>query len=274
MRPVSVPRGDAAGVGIASTEQGAERIAAQRALGNRHTVEELALFGRNITNKKAIIGGIDDGETPGQAAMRELKPAFDGDNGAMWRGIGCNALALSLITGQIGRPGTGLHPLRGQNNVQGASDAGLIPMFLPDYQPVGRTDHRGEQDKVPDALQLQLRTLGRRRRVRRARHRHGEASVHVGHAAAGDALRSRAAHRGARLAARVDQPVDRGDRETDRVAEASRRVSERTKAAMALKSAAWSIGLARKALKSPSASPASPSASGSTSATTRRPSSP
>ena len=45
-------------------------------------------------------------------------------------------IALSLITGQIGRPGTGLHPLRGQNNVQGASDAGLIPMMLPDYQPV------------------------------------------------------------------------------------------------------------------------------------------
>jgi formate dehydrogenase major subunit len=45
-------------------------------------------------------------------------------------------IALSLITGQIGRPGTGLHPLRGQNNVQGASDAGLIPMFLPDYKSV------------------------------------------------------------------------------------------------------------------------------------------
>jgi formate dehydrogenase major subunit len=45
-------------------------------------------------------------------------------------------IALALMTGQIGRPGTGLHPLRGQNNVQGASDAGLIPMFLPDYQPV------------------------------------------------------------------------------------------------------------------------------------------
>ena len=43
---------------------------------------------------------------------------------------------LSLITGQVGRPGTGLHPLRGQNNVQGASDAGLIPMVYPDYQPV------------------------------------------------------------------------------------------------------------------------------------------
>ena len=36
-------------------------------------------------------------------------------------------IALSTITGQIGKPGTGLHPLRGQNNVQGASDAGLIP---------------------------------------------------------------------------------------------------------------------------------------------------
>src|SRR6266853_1895845 len=45
-------------------------------------------------------------------------------------------IALALITGQIGRPGTGLHPLRGQNNVQGASDAGLIPMFFTDYRPV------------------------------------------------------------------------------------------------------------------------------------------
>jgi formate dehydrogenase major subunit len=45
-------------------------------------------------------------------------------------------IALCSITGQVGRPGTGLHPLRGQNNVQGASDAGLIPMFYPDYQGV------------------------------------------------------------------------------------------------------------------------------------------
>ena len=45
-------------------------------------------------------------------------------------------ISLGLMTGQVGRPGTGLHPLRGQNNVQGASDAGLIPMFLPDMQTV------------------------------------------------------------------------------------------------------------------------------------------
>ncbi len=45
-------------------------------------------------------------------------------------------ISLALMTGHVGRPGTGLHPLRGQNNVQGASDAGLVPMFLPDYQTV------------------------------------------------------------------------------------------------------------------------------------------
>ena len=57
-------------------------------------------------------------------------------------------IALALVTGQIGRPGTGLHPLRGQNNVQGASDAGLIPMFLPDYMPVGRADLRAPFEKL------------------------------------------------------------------------------------------------------------------------------
>ena len=45
-------------------------------------------------------------------------------------------ISLALMCGHVGRPGSGLHPLRGQNNVQGASDAGLIPMFLPDYQSV------------------------------------------------------------------------------------------------------------------------------------------
>jgi len=45
-------------------------------------------------------------------------------------------ITLAMITGHIGRPGTGLHPLRGQNNVQGASDAGLIPIVYPDYKSV------------------------------------------------------------------------------------------------------------------------------------------
>ncbi|MBD1549041.1 formate dehydrogenase subunit alpha [Roseibium aggregatum] len=53
-------------------------------------------------------------------------------------------IAMALTTGQIGRPGTGLHPLRGQNNVQGASDAGLIPMLYPDYRSVENPDIRAE----------------------------------------------------------------------------------------------------------------------------------
>jgi formate dehydrogenase major subunit len=51
-------------------------------------------------------------------------------------------IALCMISGQIGRPGTGLHPLRGQNNVQGASDVGLIPMMYPDYQSVSNSENR------------------------------------------------------------------------------------------------------------------------------------
>ncbi|MEE9388629.1 MAG: formate dehydrogenase subunit alpha [Paracoccaceae bacterium] len=53
-------------------------------------------------------------------------------------------IALALICGHVGRQGTGLHPLRGQNNVQGASDAGLIPMFFPDYKSVEDADIRAK----------------------------------------------------------------------------------------------------------------------------------
>ncbi len=57
-------------------------------------------------------------------------------------------IALAMSTGQIGRRGTGLHPLRGQNNVQGASDVGLIPMFYPDYQKVGNAQVRERFERL------------------------------------------------------------------------------------------------------------------------------
>jgi formate dehydrogenase major subunit len=57
-------------------------------------------------------------------------------------------IALALSTGQIGRPGTGLHPLRGQNNVQGASDSGLIPMVYPDYQRVDNPEAKKRFEKL------------------------------------------------------------------------------------------------------------------------------
>lgn len=80
--------------------------------------------------------------------LRDVARIFAGANAAMifW-GMGISQhihgtdnsrclISLALMTGHVGRSGTGLHPLRGQNNVQGASDAGLVPMFLPDYQSV------------------------------------------------------------------------------------------------------------------------------------------
>jgi len=82
------------------------------------------------------------------ATIREVARAFATSRASMilW-GMGVSQhvhgtdnarclIALAMLTGQIGRPGTGLHPLRGQNNVQGASDAGLIPMMFPDYRRV------------------------------------------------------------------------------------------------------------------------------------------
>ena len=60
-------------------------------------------------------------------------------------------IALVSVTGQIGKPGSGLHPLRGQNNVQGASDAGLIPMMFPNYQ---RVDNPGVHAWFEDFWQV------------------------------------------------------------------------------------------------------------------------
>ena len=63
-------------------------------------------------------------------------------------------IALALMTGQIGRPGTGLHPLRGQNNVQGASDSGLIPMMYPNYQRVDNPEAQARFAKLWGAPDL------------------------------------------------------------------------------------------------------------------------
>ena len=57
-------------------------------------------------------------------------------------------ISLALLTGNVGKPGAGLHPLRGQNNVQGASDAGLIPMFYPDYKAVGGDDIASKYEEL------------------------------------------------------------------------------------------------------------------------------
>jgi formate dehydrogenase major subunit len=83
-------------------------------------------------------------------------------------------IALALSTGQIGKPGSGLHPLRGQNNVQGASDSGLIPMFYPDYQRVGTPEvrqrfealWRTELDPDPGLTVVEILNAAKKREIR------------------------------------------------------------------------------------------------------------
>jgi formate dehydrogenase alpha subunit len=73
-----------------------------------------------------------------------------------------NALALinlALLTGNIGRPGTGLNPLRGQNNVQGASDMGAMPWHYPGYQ---RVDDEQNAQKFEQAWHIEPGGLNRK----------------------------------------------------------------------------------------------------------------
>ncbi|HJS84295.1 MAG TPA: formate dehydrogenase subunit alpha [Acetobacteraceae bacterium] len=76
-----------------------------------------------------------------------------GGNGAIYYGLGVTehsqgstgvmALAnLAMATGNVGRPGTGVNPLRGQNNVQGSCDMGSFPHELPDYRHIANDDVR------------------------------------------------------------------------------------------------------------------------------------
>ena len=116
-----------------------ERFVAERTEGFEALREHLSAF---TPEAMAPICGID------AQTLREVARIYASARGSMifW-GMGISQhvhgtdnaralISLALMTGQIGRPGTGLHPLRGQNNVQGASDVGLIPMVYPDYQPV------------------------------------------------------------------------------------------------------------------------------------------
>ncbi len=80
-------------------------------------------------------------------------------NGAIYWGMGISQLShgtasalglinLVLLTGHIGRPGTGLNPLRGQNNVQGASDSGAMPFHYPGYMEVDQEENAVQWEKA------------------------------------------------------------------------------------------------------------------------------
>ncbi len=83
----------------------------------------------------------------------------EAENAAIFTGMGMsqhtcgvdnvqNEVNLALITGNLGRPGTGVNPLRGQNNVQGTCDVGAMPNVLPGYQNVDDDEARASVEEV------------------------------------------------------------------------------------------------------------------------------
>ena len=57
----------------------------------------------------------------------------------------CN---LTLMTGHIGREGTGINPMRGQNNIQGAGDCGALPNNYPGFQAVDDPEHQEKFERI------------------------------------------------------------------------------------------------------------------------------
>ena len=98
--------------------------------------------------ERAALAGVDEDDL--RAAARAYGEA---DRAAAFTGMGMSQhrcgtdnvhalLNLALLTGNVGRRGTGVNPLRGQNNVQGASDVGTLPGVLPGYRDVGDREAR------------------------------------------------------------------------------------------------------------------------------------
>ncbi|EMA41778.1 formate dehydrogenase subunit alpha [Halobiforma nitratireducens] len=94
------------------------------------------------------------------ADLREAARAYgDADRAAAFTGMGMSQhhcgtdnvhalINLAVLTGNVGEPGTGINPLRGQNNVQGANDVGARPGDLPGYEPVTDADARDRCGEV------------------------------------------------------------------------------------------------------------------------------
>ncbi len=92
--------------------------------------------------EQAALAGVDEDD------LRAAAVAYgEADRAAAFTGMGMSQhrcgtdnvhalLNLALLTGNVGRRGTGVNPLRGQNNVQGASDVGTLPSVLPGYRDV------------------------------------------------------------------------------------------------------------------------------------------
>jgi formate dehydrogenase major subunit len=123
----------------------------ERTEGFEHLKETLADFDKEAAAEEAGVPLEDIELAAEKYAMA--------NNAAIFTGMGMsqhtcgvdnvqNEINLALITGNLGRPGTGVNPLRGQNNVQGTSDVGAMPNVLPGYQLVDDPEVRESVEEV------------------------------------------------------------------------------------------------------------------------------
>ena len=130
-----------------------EEFVAERTEGFEHLTETLEDFDKEAAAEECGVP-LEDIEL---AAEKYAKA----NNAAIFTGMGMsqhtcgvdnvqNEINLALITGNLGRPGTGVNPLRGQNNVQGASDVGAMPNVLPGYRDVSDPEVRADVEEVWD----------------------------------------------------------------------------------------------------------------------------
>lgn len=128
-----------------------EEFIAERTEGFEHLTETLADFDKEAAAEEAGVPLEDIELAAEKYAMA--------NNAAIFTGMGMsqhtcgvdnvqNEINLALITGNLGKPGTGVNPLRGQNNVQGTSDVGAMPNVLPGYQLVDDDEVRESVEEV------------------------------------------------------------------------------------------------------------------------------
>jgi formate dehydrogenase major subunit len=136
-----------------------EGLAAEDYIAERCDLESYEAWKKCVTRPEyspestAIIAGVSADDIRSAARM-----FANAKNGAIYYGLGVTEHSqgstmvmgmanLAMATGNIGRSGVGVNPLRGQNNVQGSCDMGSFPHELPGYRPVGDDEVRGSFEK-------------------------------------------------------------------------------------------------------------------------------
>ena len=133
-----------------------EGLAAEAFIKERCEVDEYQDWARFVSEERHSPETLEPVTRVPAAELRAAARLFaTGGNGAIYYGLGVTEHSqgsstvmsianLAMVTGNIGRRGVGVNPLRGQNNVQGSCDMGSFPHELPGYRHISNADVRAQ----------------------------------------------------------------------------------------------------------------------------------